>query len=63
MGDWQSVFFHQVSKDFEKELKNKLVATKSAAIVPIRRGGSHNALRYLITSGLMTSLSPLAHCL
>jgi len=43
-------FNYQVSKDFEKELKQKLSVVKSAAIVPIRRGGSHNALRYLISS-------------
>lgn len=43
-------FDYQVSKTFEKELKEKLSITKSAALVPIRRGGLLSGQRYYITS-------------
>nr|CAG4648703.1 EOG090X07PL [Polyphemus pediculus] len=44
-------FSYQVSKTFEKEMKEKLpIITKSAALTPIKRGGILNAQRYLITS-------------
>jgi len=46
----------QVSKKFEKELKEKLPARKSAALVPIRRGGALSGQRYLITSGKCNSV-------
>ena len=41
-------------------MKEKLSASKSAALVPIRRGGAINGQRYLITSGRLNSIQTTA---
>jgi len=44
------LFDYQVCKKFEQDMKEKLSASKSAALAPVRRGNAFSGERYLITS-------------